>query len=199
MNKPYIILVGAGGHARSCIDVIELQGQFRIAGLVGCPDEVGERHLGYEVIGSDNDLCDMIYQYQYALVTVGQIRTPDVRIRLYRYLKQTGFELPVIVSPRAYVSSHAKIGEGTIVMHDALINAGVNIGVNCIINTKVLLEHDVIIEDNCHIATCAAVNGEAVVRHGCFVGSNTVLTQLCEVAANSFVKASSIYTGHKGL
>ena len=29
-----IILVGAGGHARSCIDVIELSGQYKIAGLV---------------------------------------------------------------------------------------------------------------------------------------------------------------------
>ncbi len=29
-----IILVGAGGHARSCIDVIELTGFYKIAGLV---------------------------------------------------------------------------------------------------------------------------------------------------------------------
>jgi len=29
-----IILIGAGGHTRACIDVIEHEGQFRIAGLV---------------------------------------------------------------------------------------------------------------------------------------------------------------------
>ena len=56
MTKPSLILIGAGGHARSCIDVVEQQGQFQIAGLISMPDEVHTQHLGYALIGSDSDL-----------------------------------------------------------------------------------------------------------------------------------------------
>ena len=56
MIKPSLILIGAGGHACSCIDVIEQQGQYQIAGLIGMQDEVHTQHLGYAVIGTDSDL-----------------------------------------------------------------------------------------------------------------------------------------------
>ena len=45
-----IIVVGAGGHARSCIEVIESEGIYKIAGLVGLKSEVGEEICGYKVI-----------------------------------------------------------------------------------------------------------------------------------------------------
>ena len=38
-TKFELLLIGAGGHCRSCIDVIEQEGRFRIAGVV---DKVGE-------------------------------------------------------------------------------------------------------------------------------------------------------------
>jgi phage gp45-like len=43
VTKSDLILIGAGGHSRSCIDVIEQEGKYRIAGLVGAKDEVGAR------------------------------------------------------------------------------------------------------------------------------------------------------------
>jgi len=47
MSKPNLILIGAGGHAHACIDVIEQHGQYHIAGLVGMPAEMHTRHFGY--------------------------------------------------------------------------------------------------------------------------------------------------------
>ena len=48
-----------------------------------------------------------------------------------------------IISPISYVSENSRIDEGSIVMHNALINSHCNIGINCIINSKALIEHDV--------------------------------------------------------
>ncbi len=75
MSKPSILLIGAGGHAQSCIDVIEQEGKFQIAGLVGLPQEVGSNTFGYPVLGTDSDLPNLRKEIQYALVTVGQIKT----------------------------------------------------------------------------------------------------------------------------
>lgn len=177
MSKPDLILIGAGGHAHACIDVIEQHDQFHIAGLVGMPEEMHTLHLGYSVIATDSDLLQLAKAYQYALIAVGQIRSPDSRIRLYLQANALGFQLPAIIAPTAHVSRHATIGAGTIVMHGAIVNAGAKVGINCIINTSALLEHEAIVEDHCHISTGAILNGDVCIGAGSFVGSGSVIKE----------------------
>lgn len=177
MSQELVLLVGAGGHARACIDVIEQHGSFLVAGLLGLPNEVGSRVLGHPVVGSDADMGKLAKTYQHALVTVGQIKTPKLRVRLFDTLEKIGYLFPIIVSPRAYVSPHARIGAGTIVMHGAVVNAGASIGRNCIINSQSLIEHDATIADHCHIATAATINSGVQVGNEVFIGSNSTVRQ----------------------
>ena len=172
-----IILVGAGGHARSCIDVIELLGQYKIAGLVEKDEKYGHENLDYPILGIDDDLSEMRKKYCLALVTLGQIKTPAIRIRLFQRLQELNYQFPVIVSPRAHVSKHAQIGMGTIILHDAIVNANAKVGKNCIINNKALIEHDAIVGDHCHISTGAILNGDVTVGTGSFIGSGSVIKQ----------------------
>jgi sugar O-acyltransferase (sialic acid O-acetyltransferase NeuD family) len=195
MTKPKLILIGAGGHCKSCIDVIEQENKFIIAGIVDINTSISEL-LGYPLLGHDDDLTKLKASYDYALITIGQIKTPAIRIRLLDHAKSLGFKLPAIISPRAYVSKHAKIGNGTIVMHDALINAGAIVGDNCIINTKSLIEHDAVIENNCHISTGAIINGGVIVKQGSFVGSNAVTKESVETYDKDFIKAGSLFKGY---
>ena len=188
--KPEIILVGAGGHCRSVIDVIELEDKYKIGGMVVNDMPKGSEVFGYKVVGCDDDLGLLFQKYKNAIITVGQIKSNHIRVKLFQKLKQVGFTLPVIISPLAYVSKYAKIGEGTIILHQALLNANVKIGKNCIINTKALLEHDVVIEDNCHISTAAVVNGGVVIKENSFFGSNAVSKEAIEVSG--FIKAGSV-------
>ena len=177
MSKPKIILIGAGGHAHACIDVIEQHGQYQIAGLVGMSEEMNTRHFGYSVIATDGDLPQLAKNYQYALITVGQIQAPNHRIRLYQQATELGFQLPAIITPGAHVSRHATIGSVAIVMHGAIITAGARVGNNCIINTRALLEHDATVQDHCHISTGAILNGNVHIGAGSFVGSGSVIKE----------------------
>jgi len=187
-----IILIGGGGHCKSVIDVIEQEGKFQIIGIVDKSELLGVKVLGYPVIGNDSDLADLSKKYRYALVTVGQIKSSSLRVKLFKLAVKVGLTMPNIISPRAYVSKHAMIGQGTVIMHDALVNANAKIGENCIINSKALIEHDAIIEDFCHIATNAVINGAAIVRQGSFLGSGVITKQGVKVEKNSFIKAGSL-------
>jgi len=187
MSKPDIILIGAGGHAHACIDVIEQHGQFKIAGLVGLPSEVQNFHLGYSVIATDDDLPHLSKQYRYAFITLGQILTPDSRIRLYQQAVELGFQLPVIIAPRAYVSPHVFIGSGSIIMHGAIVNAGATVGDNCIINNLSLIEHDATVENHCHISTGAILNGGVKIGTGSFIGSGSVIKEGVLIGAGCVV------------
>lgn len=177
MSKPSLILIGAGGHAHACIDVIEQHGQYGIAGLVGRPEEMNARHFGYAVIATDNDLPRLAKEYEYAFISVGQIQCADRRMRLYRQAVELGFKLPAIMAATAYVSCHATIGAGTLVMHGAIVNAGAKVGSNCIINSHALIEHDSTLGDHCHISTGAILNGAVNIGSGSFVGSGSVIKE----------------------
>jgi sugar O-acyltransferase (sialic acid O-acetyltransferase NeuD family) len=193
--KQKLILIGGGGHCAACIDVIEQEDKFQIAGIV--EKDVGrETLLGYPIVGGDDNLRYLRSNYDYALITVGQIKTPSIRIRLFEYAKSLGFILPNVISPRAYVSRYASIGQGTIIMHDALINSRATIGYNCIINSKALVEHDAVVEDYCHISTGAIVNGCAIVRQGTFVGSNAATKENVTTKEYDFVRAGSLFAGY---
>jgi len=189
--KEQILLVGGGGHCRAVIDVIEQENKFEIAGIIDKKELIGQKVLNhYEVIGCDDDLEMLFKKYRYAIVTVGQIKSSNIRVKLYMLLKEIGYQLPVIVSPLAYVSKYAQIDEGTIIMHQALVNANAKVGKNCIINTKALVEHDAVIEDFCHISTSAIVNGGVKIKEETFYGSNATSKEYTE--ASGFIKAGSV-------
>ena len=185
-----ILLIGGGGHCRSVIDVIEQGTEFKVAGILDKLELLGTNELGYRVIGNDTDLEQLANIYKYALVTVGQIKSSSLRVELFDLAKKSGFILPSIISPRAYISSYATIGLGSVIMHDALINANANIGNNCIINSKALIEHDSVIENHCHISTGSIINGGTIVKCHTFFGSNATSREYMKVGG--FIKAGSV-------
>ena len=187
-----IVLIGGGGHCKAVIDVIEQEGRFNIIGIIDKPELLGKNILGYPIIGSDNDLEYLSKIYKYALVTVGQIKSPALRIKLFDLALEAGFSLPSIISPRAYVSEYATIGKGVVIMHDALVNANAKIGNNCIINSKALIEHDCHISDHCHISTSVTINGGVTIGAGCFIGSGVTTKELITINKNSYIKAGSL-------
>lgn len=187
-----ILLVGGGGHCISAIDVIEQSSEFEVGGIIDKFLPLNTKILGYSVIGKDHDLNLLLKKFKYAIVTVGQIKSSSLRVELFNKLKETGFSLPKIISSKAYVSRHSKIGEGTIVMHDVLVNANSSIGKNCIINSKALIEHDCLINDNCHISTSAIINGGTTIGSNCFIGSNVTTKNNIIIKDSSFIKAGSV-------
>jgi len=187
-----ILLVGGGGHCKAVIDVIEQEKKFQIAGIIDRPELVGSKVLNYEIIGSDDDLPQLSQTFKYALITIGQIKSPNLRIKLFEAAKKAGFVLPAIISPRAYISKYATVDEGSVVMHDAVINSNANIGKNCIINTKALIEHDSSIEAHCHISTGVIVNGDVTVEKNCFIGSGATIKEAIIIKEDSFIKMGSI-------
>lgn len=159
-----LLLMGGGGHCRACIDVIEAAARHSIAGIVQPPAEGSNPVLGYRVLGSDDDLPALLQQIPEALVTVGQIRRSETRIRLFKLLKSFGAGSPVIQSPTAYCSRHAVIGEGSILMHGSVLNANAGIGANCIINSQALIEHDVEIAAGIEVPIAAVALGATVIE-----------------------------------
>lgn len=189
--KP-LLLIGGGGHCHACIDVIESDQKYRIAGIVLPARDDHADVMRYPVIGADEDLPALLAKTPNAMVTVGQIKSAAIRMKLFELLKTHGAHLPIIQSPSSYCSKHAVIGEGTILMHGCLVNAGAQVGANCIINSQTLIEHDVEIADHCHISTGVKVNGGVRIGKETFVGSGSIIKEGVIIGAGVVIGAGQL-------
>lgn len=207
MESNNLILVGGGGHCKSVIEVAESAG-YNIKGILDTPENVGKSVLGYPVIGTDEQINRFVGDHRF-IVTVGQIKDVSLRIRLHEKIKDAGGKLLTLIASTAYVSKYAILGEGTVIMHKAMVNADAKIGVGCIINTFANIEHDAVIGNYCHISTGAMVNGNCKVGHKTFLGSQSVMvngTEIaegCVVAAGAMVRRSltkkGVYSGNPAM
>ena len=204
--KP-LILIGGGGHCQSVIEVAESTGRT-IQGILDLPAEVGRKVLSYPVIGTDEQIADYVTTSEF-VITVGFIKDSSLRTRLYEQVLKVGGNLATLIASTAYVSHHAVLGKGTVVMHHAFVNAGAEIGDNVIINTFANIEHNAFVGNQCHISTGAMVNGDCRIGNNCFIGSQSVLANgihICDdvvVGTGSLVRKNivkpGIYSGNPAI
>lgn len=190
MERKELILVGGGGHCKSVIEVAESAG-YSILGILDMPEEVGKTVLGYKVVGTDDDIPQFVGKAEF-VITVGFIKNPAIRIRIFDKIKSAGGRLATIIASTARVSKYAEVGEGTVVMHQAFVNAGAKIGCNCIINTFSNIEHDAQVGDQCHISTGTMVNGDCEIGERVFIGSQSALANGITVGDDIIVGAGSL-------
>jgi sugar O-acyltransferase (sialic acid O-acetyltransferase NeuD family) len=196
LKKP-LLIIGAGGHAKACLDVVETGDKYQVVGLVGLPNEKGEKILNYPVIGDDGDFPGLVKKHKNILIGIGQIESPSQRKNYFHKILQLGGILPQISSPNANISKHAKVNAGSIIMHGATLQAEVCVGKNCIINDHTLLEHGAIVEDHCHISTSAILNGEVQVGEGSFIGSGSIVQEGVVIPPYSVVPMGTVLKRNK--
>jgi len=170
-----IIIIGSGGHAVSCLDVIISSKKYKVKGYISNKkNNILSKKIKW--LGND-DYINNIKKSDYVIIAFANIGKKNLnnRIKIFDKLKKKNCKLPVIISKNSYVSKETKIGEGTIIMHNVVINAKVEIGKNCIINTKSLVEHDTIIGDHCHVSTGVIINGSCIILSNTFLGTGSVI------------------------
>lgn len=191
-SAPKIFLVGGGGHANSCIDVILSHGHFEIAGFTDQYKNAAISSFGYPYLGNDDQFEELIKLGFCAAICLGQIKNVDLRVNIYEKLYRCNAHLPVIKASTSYVSESATLGEGTMVFHNSVVNVGAKIGANCIINTSAIIEHGCYIGAHTHIAPHATILGDASIGESCFIGANAIIFPSVKIPSNSVISAGAI-------
>lgn len=190
--KKKLILIGGGGHCKACIDVIEQTEQFEIVGILDVAELVGTNVLGYQIIGTDQEISKYTSLEYGFLITVGQVKSSGLREKIFQKLIENEAEIVTVIAKSALVSKYSKIGIGSIIMHNVLVNAGAKIGQNCILNNKCSIEHDTAVGNHTHISTGAIVNGGCNIGDGVFIGSNATIANQINVEDEAVVGAGSV-------
>lgn len=165
-----VVVLGGGGHARVCVDLLRQDPELEVVGIVGG----GPGPLdGVPFLGGDDALPHLRDEgIRCAFVAVGDNRR---RLELMTMCGELGFEFVNARSPTAVVSRFAAVGVGVALMPGAIVNAGSVIGSGCIINTNAGVDHDCVLADVVHVAPGSTIAGNVVIGTGAFLGAGTVV------------------------
>lgn len=184
-----VVIVGAGGHAKVIIDILQENDEFA---LVGCttPEKGQSTILGLPVLGTDEVLPELFHSgVKLAFVALGGNRA---RLSLSEQLMNMGFGLINVISRRATVSRYVRLGAGIAVMPGAVVNVDTEIGNGAIINTGATVDHDCHIGRCAHIAPGTNLAGKVTIGEGAFVGVGSRVIPGCTVGPWSVVGAGAV-------
>jgi len=188
-----VVGIGAGGHAKVVIEVLELMGIHELVGLLDSNRELwGTEVLGVPVLGDDGLLPDLYQQgVRHAFIGVGGVGDTRPRRRLYEEVRQTGFQMVDAIHPQAVISPSVNLGHGPTIMAGAVINAEVQLGDNVIVNTGAIVEHDCILGDHVHVSTGARLASTVQVGEGAHIGLGASVRQCVRIGRNAIVGAGA--------
>ncbi len=170
-DKPYILIYGGGGHAKSVMEIVRQLGTFSIAGIVDDGIQAGAKVLEIPILGSRSVLPRLLEKGVRAAANgVGGIVDIQVRVRIFELLGKSGFGFPVLVHPRATVEPSAKVSEGVQVFANAYIGAEAVLQPRGMVNTNAVVSHDCEIGEYTHIAPGALLAGHVHVGKRSLVG-----------------------------
>jgi sugar O-acyltransferase (sialic acid O-acetyltransferase NeuD family) len=178
-----MLVYGASGHAKVIIDCLQA-GQVPVSGIFDDNPDIRQL-LGFPVLGS--------YQAQYLpeeplIIAVGnnQIRQKITALVRHTYGK--------VIHPSASISAYAKVGDGTVVFHQAVIQASASVGRHCIINTAASVDHDCILEDFVHISPHATLSGNVLVGEGTHIGAGATVIPGISIGKWCIIGAGAVVT-----
>lgn len=191
---PPIVGLGAGGHARSMVDLVRLLGRYELVGLLDeNPRLHGTSVLGVPVLGNDGRLAELGTKgVRHSFLGVGSVGDANVRRRLFDQLLGLGFEVVSMIHPRAIVSPMATLGRGVSVLAGAIVNPAALLGDNVLVNTGAIVEHDNVIEEDAHIATGARLAGGVQVGRAAHIGIGATIREGVRVGARAIVGAGAV-------
>ena len=169
MQKPCLVIIGSGGHAKVIVEIFEETAAFDIVGYTSLSST--EPLFHYPYLGGDDALPSILASgVTHAFPAIGSNR---IRQRMLVQLQILGFSLPNAISRHAIVSPRATLGSAIAIMPGAIVNVGSAIGDGAILNTASSVDHDGRIGARAHIAPGAHLAGNVTVGEGAFFAAGS--------------------------
>ncbi|GEK84936.1 acetyltransferase [Microbacterium aerolatum] len=184
-----LVLLGGGGHARSLLAALTLQGR----GVQGyLAPRSGDLSRDCPYLGDDDVLMQLNPREVQIVNGLGSTASTKARSALYDRVTTLGFSAARVIHPRAFVDPSAALGAGVQVFAGAIVNAGAAIGDDAIVNSGAVVEHDVVVGAHSHIAPGAVLAGAVHLGEGVHVGLGARVIQSVSVAARGVIGAGAV-------
>ena len=181
MNR--LIIVGAGGHGKVIADCASKSGYTEIAFV---DDSATGEVMGLSIIGTGDEIEKLNDGKTDFVIGIGN---NAVRQQIAQKHQVNWVTLR---HPSAQISDHAKLGKGTVVLANAVVNACATVGEHAIINTAAIVEHDNTIGDYVHLSPRVALGGSVSIGKLTHVGIGAVVKNNIDIASDCTIGAGAV-------
>ncbi|MBL8031750.1 MAG: NeuD/PglB/VioB family sugar acetyltransferase [Candidatus Doudnabacteria bacterium] len=179
-----LVIIGAGGHGKVVGEIAELSGVY--SKIVYLDNDTSiEFCLSYPVVGTTDDWVK--YPNADIFIAVGSNATRQ------KVSEKIGADrLATLIHPTAWVSTHATIGKGSVVMAMAVVGVDAKLGTGCIVNTGATVDHECMLADFVHISPGAHLSGQTVVGKRSWFGVGSSSIQNITVGSDVVIGAGGV-------
>jgi len=177
-----VYLIGAGGHAKVIIEILEKQGLY-IGGLQDANPAV-KSLLGHDVHQVLPDFFDSNDDEVVIAIGNNTIRKKLTASFAHKFIS--------VIHPSANISKRAIIGKGTVIMAGVTINTDAEIGKHVIINSNASIDHECVLEDYVHVSLNAALGGNVRVGEGTHIGIGACVVQGIKIGSWCTIGAGAV-------
>ena len=149
-----LLILGAGQYGALVYEIAQSMGLYEKVDFLDDNNEIA--------IGKIAEYPDFLNEYKNAVVAIGNA---DIRLNFLEMLKNAGYKLPAIISPRAWVSPSAKIGEGVVIEPNATVSTRAEIGFGCFVCAGAVVNHNGVLCDGSQANCNATVSARAQIPY----------------------------------
>lgn len=185
MNR--LAILGASGHGKVVADSAELLGWSHIDFF----DDAWPHSSfngAWPIVGNSIDLLGRLAEYSGVIVAIGN---NTIRSTKLRELSAAGAPIITLIHPNAFVSKHARVGNGGVIFAGVQVNAYTTIGNGAILNTACSVDHDCVLAEAVHISPGAHLAGGVKVGSHSWVGIGASVRQLITIGDDVVVGAGA--------
>lgn len=184
-----LLILGAGGHGKVIADAALETGLWDE--IVFLDDAWPEKNKNgrWDIHGKVDRFLDWKGHCAGAVVAIGN---NHLRVEWQSNLVAAGFAMATIVHPSAHVSRFTKLGVGSVVFANAVINVDAEVGEAAIINTAATVDHDCRLGDGVHVAPGVNVGGGVAVGNRSWLGIGAVIRHYITIGSDVVVGAGAV-------
>lgn len=188
-----LLVFGASGQAKVVISIVEAAGTHRVAAVVVSDRSAEGEFLGFPLVAGEEKLARLVEEHETVeiVVAVGDNHARHLlRERIAAIVPDSRF--PVIVHPAAQIARGAVIGQGSVVVACATVNADARIGEFSIIDAGANVGHDAVVGKFASLAPHASIGGWMTVGAFTAVGMGAVAIEKVRIGEHSVVGAGAV-------
>lgn len=188
-----IVIIGASGHAKVIIDIVEKQNKFNIIGLIDSYKKLGTKISGYEILGTE-DIIEQLMADQGVIGGIIAIGDNWTRHIIKEKVKSIApnFEFLPAIHPNAVLSRNIKIPKGVVIMAGAIINSDAIVGEFCIINTNASLGHESTMQNYSSLAPGVNIGGNVRIGNFSAISIGATIIQNINIGDHALVGAGAL-------
>jgi len=195
-----VVVVGASGFGRECLDVLEaMRANGRQLEILGVVDDDPTRNLSrlaaqrIQYLGSVEEWARNSAPRSRYVLGIGD---PAVRRRITEQLSRAGVQAFTAIHPSATFGANSQVGAGSVICAGVAVSNHVRLGRFVHLNPNATIGHDAVLEEFVSVNPGAVISGGVAIGASVLIGASATVLQNLAVGEGSILGAGSVVTRH---